>query len=501
MRPPSPRWERAARLFVGVAVVAFGVGQSWIAAMSWRSLRPTWGLDLVYFHSQVWNAARGAGFAQSVHWHESQSLFGNSHFNPIILLGVPSQWLAPGLDSLLAMQCFLVGLGGVGIYRIARSHGAGPRLGAGLVLLFLMQAPLWRVTQSDIRPLVWAIPFLLLLVAALAEERRREALVWGLLACLCREEVPVIVAAIALGHAFGMSPPWRRRWRLASGVGAGALTFLVVSSLIRPSSGTYIEPGMWLMEAFGWPLELPRGVGPDPIFVQRFGERIFWLLQWSLPAGLLAFGAPRVLIGALPLFGYLLTTDVGWADWSGEGPHYTAPAVALVGAAVTVSLARIARQQPTGPAPFSGLATGRGEPRSGLAWALLLAALCTQTAQAWGSWEGWIDEDIRGVRNSDPDLIALRELAREVPPDAPVMTDFTTLHLFAGRTALYCYERDAMKPEVHADASGPLLPGRALQPEWALLLDEHVDWIGRAERHGLVVFGRHDGFVLMGPRR
>lgn len=499
MRPPSPRWERAAGLFVGVAVVAFGAGHTWIAALSWRSLRPTWGLDLVYFHSQVWNAARGAGFTQSVHWHESQSLFGNSHFNPIVLLGVPLQWVAPGLDSLLATQCFLVALGGVGIYRIARSHGAGPRLGAGLVMMFLMQAPLWRVTQSDVRPLVWAVPFLLLLVASLTQQRRREALAWALLACLCREEMPVIVAGIALTHAAGLTGPWRRRWSLGFAVGGGALALLAASIVIRPSSGTYIEPGMWLMEAFGWSLDLPRGVGPDPVFVQRFGARIAWSLRWAWPVGILALGGPRVLFGALPLFGYLITTDVGWADWSGEGPHYTAPAVALVGAAATVALARLARQQPTGPAPFSGPARGSGGGRPGLAWALVVGILCVQTLQARDSWWGWVHDDIRGVRSGDPDLLAVRQLASLVPPEAPVMTDFTTVHLFAGRATLYCYERDAMKPEVQADAPGPLLPGREVQPQWALLLTAHTDWIARAARHGLVEIGRHDAFVLMGP--
>lgn len=80
------------------------------------------------------------------------------------------------------------------------------------------------------------------------------------------------------------------------------------------------------------------------------------------------------------------------------------------------------------------------------------------------------------------------------------MTDFTTVHLFAGRPTLYCYERDAMKPEVQAGAPGPLLPGREVQPQWALLLTAHTDWIDRAARHDLVEIGRHDAFVLMGPR-
>ncbi|MCO4772506.1 MAG: DUF2079 domain-containing protein [Deltaproteobacteria bacterium] len=498
MRPPSPRAERAAALVVVVAAALYTLLHGAIAAWTWRSLRPAWGLDLTYFHSQVWNAARGAGFTQTVHWHESQSLFGNTHFNPILLLGIPSQWVAPGLDSLLATQCALVALGALAVYRLARSHGAGPSLGAGAAVMFLMQEPLWRVTQSDVRPLVWAVPFLLMLAAALAEQRRREALVWALLACLCREELPVIVAFLALIHAAGTSPAMKRRWRIAAAVGAGALGLLVAAVLIRPASDTYIEPGMWILESLGWPLDLPRGVGPLPVWVDRFWDRLLWLAQWAFPAGLLALAAPRLLFGSLPLFGYLLTTDVGWADWDGEGPHYTAPAVAFVGGAAAVALGRIARQAPTGPAPFAGRVSGAGG-RPRLAWALLAGVLAVQGWQAKDAWSGWIHDDISGARSADPALLAVRELVAGVPDEAPVMADFTTVHLFAGREVLYCYERDAMRDGVDAHAPGELLPQRVVQPQWALIPMEHQDWVRRAEAHDLIEQGRTEDFVLLGP--
>jgi len=499
MRPPSLRSEHAARLLVAVAAVVFGATHAWIAGMTWRSLRSAWPLDLAYFHQQVWSVSRGAGFAQSVHWHESQSLVGNTHFNPIILLGVPLQWVWPGLDALLVVQCALVALGGVGIYRLAASHGAGPYLGLGCTLMFYGSAPLWRVTQSDVRPLVWSVPFLLLLAAALSEARRREAVVWACLACLCREELPVIVAFLALAHSVGWGPVWRRRFGTAAVIVGVAAGIWAAAVLVRPASDTYIEPGMWLLESLGWPLSLPRGVGPDPVWVQRFGDRVVWLVAWAWPVGLIALGGPRLLAGALPLLGYLLTTDVAWADWDGEGPHYTAPAVAFVGGAAAVAVGRLAGRVPTSSAPFFGAPRGAGSGKPMLAAGVVIAVLSVQCVQAVQAWGGWLQEHTQSARVGDAEVRALSELAAVVPPDAPVMADFTTVHLFAGRAALYCYQRDAMQDHVGPDAPGELLPGRDPQPQWALIATRHPRWIARAAERGLVERGRERRFVLYGP--
>lgn len=489
--------ERRAAIAVAALVSGFAVLHAVVAGLSWRSLRPDWGLDLAYFTQQVWNASHLRGFAQTLHWHESQSLLGNTHFNPIVLLGAPLQWVVPGIDSLLALQCLLVALGGVGAYRLARGHGAGPSLGVGVCAAFLLQAPLWRVVQADVRPLVWSVPFLVLLAAALVEQRRREALVWALLACLCREELPVLVAALCLGHAAGRHPAFRRRRTIALSVSAASLGFLWLASTLRPASDTYIEPHMWLLEATGWGLDLPRAVGPEPVFVERFLPRMGWLLAWAFPVGFVALLAPRMLVGAVPLLGYLLTTSVGWADWQGEGPHYTAPAVALVGAAAAAGLGWLAREQPTAPAPFTGPATGApGRPR--LAWGLLLAVLAIEGAQAVRAGTTWVEEATAPARRDDPDVAAVRALVDRIPVDAPAMADFTTVHLLVPRRVLYCYERDAMRG-FDPEAQEPLLPQRDVQPAWALVAERHADWLARSERNGLVERARAGEYVLLGP--
>ncbi len=497
MRPAGPRRERGAALGVLLLVAAFAVVHAVIAGLTWRSLRNEWALDLAYFHHQVFNVAHGDGFSQSLHWHESQWIFGNTHFNPIIVLAAPLQWLWPGLDSLLACQALLIALGGYGAWRLARAHGAGPEIGLGAAAVFLLQAPLWRLAQADVRPLMWAVPFLVLLAAALAERRAREAMLWGLLACLCREEIPVLVAAVALLHGFGPGLVTRRRG-LALRVALGALALLAATSIIRPEAEAYIDPTMWLMESIGWGLDLPRGVGPDPVWVHRAGERLVWLAAWAWPVGVLALAAPRLLLACVPLFAYLLTSEVGWASWTGEGPHYTAPAVALVGAAAAVALGWLDGSGPTGPAPWTGPPRGpRPRPRW-IVFGALGIVLSVQLAQLGAAATSWIRDDVSAALEDEPTVRGIRELASAVPRGAPVMADFDTVHLFAGRRWLYCYERQAMREDLDPTAPGPLLPVE-VQPTWALLKDQHPEWIARAERAGLLERARSGRYVLMGP--
>lgn len=476
-------------------MLAFGAAHAAIAGWTWRSLRNEWALDLAYFHQQIWSAAHGRGFAQTVHWHESQQVFGNTHFNPIIVLAAPLQWLWPGLDALLLVQSLLIALGGFGAYRLARAHGGRPEIGVGAAAIFLLQAPLWRLAQADVRPLLWSIPFLVLLGAALAERRPREALLWGLLACFCREELPIVVAGVALLHGLGPGVSPRRR-PLALRLALGALGLWLATSLIRPEAEAYIDPQMWLMESLGWGLDLPRGVGPHPEWVQRLPDRLAWLLGWSWPVGLLALGAPRLLLATAPLFAYLLTTDVGWASWTSEGPHYTAPAAALVGAAAAVALGRLDGGA-TAPTPWTGRAMGpRPRPRW-LAPAAIVAVLVVQGVQL-NQARSWIADDVGPWRAGDPTVLALHDLAARVPADAAVVADFDTVHLFAGRPSLYCYERLDMKDGVDASMPGPLLPVITPQPDWALFKDQHTAWIARAERAGLVEQARAGRYVLYG---
>ncbi len=499
----GPRRERLSALGVLVLVVGFAVANTVVAGLSWRSLRPEWPLDMAYFHQQVWNLAHGNGFVQSVHWHEGQSLLANGQFSPILVLAAPLQRLWPGLDSLLSLQSALIALGGYGAWRLARAHGAGPAVSLGGAAVFLLQAPLWHVAQSDVRPLVWSVPFLVLLAAALAEQRRFEVLVWALLACLCREEIPLIVAGLAILHGLGRGVPNRSR-AFAFAIATSALGLLAATVLVRTHAPwNHVSSNMSLLESWSWVgtslpgVWSPPGVGTEPGWVGRLSDRSIWLLAWGWPVGLLALGAPRLLLATVPLLGYLMTTDLNWAC-EGCSSYYTGPAVALVGGAAAVALGRLDGSRPTARATWTGHALGpRPNPRW-LVFACLGGLLAVELAQLGAASSSWIEDRVRPTLVGDPDVRAARALAARVPADAAVMADFRTIHLFGGRRWVYCYERQSMQSDFDIGAPGPFIDAE-MQPAWVLIDLRHEEWVARSERFGLVQRARAGAYVLLGP--
>jgi uncharacterized membrane protein len=245
------RSDRPALLALGLAIAGFGALYTRLATLKAKSLMPEWGFDVTFFHNLIWNISQGQGYRQSASYHEPPGMFNDTHFEPIFVLATPIYKLAPSLDTFYTIQSGLLALGALGIYRIARSAGAGAWGAASGGLIYLLWWPLWRMSMADIRPLLWAIPFLILLVASLREGRRLETVLWAGLACLCREEVPILVLAL-----LGITLLWRAnkprgRRRTALLVGGGVVSFVVGTYFLRTNPSFYIRPLYWLQTLLG----------------------------------------------------------------------------------------------------------------------------------------------------------------------------------------------------------------------------------------------------------
>ena len=85
---------------VVTAMLAFVVLHTRLLMWKSTGLMAEWPIDLTFFHNLIWNLAEGNGHIQSASYHEPPGFFGETHFEPIILLAVPFYWLAPGLPTL-----------------------------------------------------------------------------------------------------------------------------------------------------------------------------------------------------------------------------------------------------------------------------------------------------------------------------------------------------------------------------------------------------------------
>ena len=489
----APR-PRLAPILVGVGVVAFAVLHTLLARWKAAGLMCEWGFDLTFFHNLVWNVAEGNGYRQSATYHEPPGIFAETHFEPIVLLAVPFYKVVPRLETLFAVQSTLLGLGAVGVYRLSRSGGARPMAGAAAAWIYLGFWPLWRMAMADIRPLTWALPFLLLCAASLREGRRWETFTWGLLACFSREEIPLLVLFVAAAALLWTSPPVRRRREVAVSLGVAAVLFAISTTLLRTNTTFYIRPGEWIRGLLGGGGGETIDAGWGQSASDLLSVRLRFLGGWLVPVGLGALAAPELLAASAPLFVYLFSQPHEWAGWEGPYIHHTAPALGLVCAAAALGWSR---------------ALVKVRAPKWLVIALLVALAASEVVLLTGvkvgpdeliagRWNRHVSGEITPWLERDERVLEAHRLADQVPDDAPVMADWHTVHLFSGREAVYSYHQES--PDVITPGpSEPLVLRAEVQPTWALINTEDAGWLERAEAHGLREIDRGGDWVLYGP--
>ena len=509
------RWRRVGPLLaLTVLVTGFGLLYSRLAIWKARSLMPEWGFDVTFFHNLLWNTAAGNGYRQSASYHEPPGIFNETHFEPIFVLATPIYKVAPGLETFYTVQSVLIALSAVGIFRIIRSAGASSLGGLMGALIFLMSWPIWRMNLADFRPLLWAIPFLILLVAALREGRRTEAGVWCALACLCREEVPVLVLgvlAVSLVWRLGRGRSARRQ---VFSLGLAVVAFMVATYLLRSNPNFYIRPMDWLRTLFGATDVDAAMAGYGHSAGDLLEARLDYLKDWLLPAGVGGLLAPEVLLASLPLFLYLFTRQDEWASWEGPYIHWTAPALALFAAAAALGWARffVLLRLPKVISALVLLAVlglqgtvifgvpvlgGEGDP-----------ALRLDRNHAY--WDRYIDLEVRPWLEQQPQVLEAHRLVSKVPADVSVMADDgrgdrpqpvgSLIHLLSGRAQLYSYQQEELQPVEPQETplSSPLLPAAEDDPTWAIIHRADEAWIRRSLAAGLVEVDSGQHWVLLG---
>ncbi len=491
---PSILKERLPWLVLIAGMLAFAVTLTVLSRFKALGLMPEWPLDLSFFHDLVWNVTHGYGYRQSATYHEPAGVFNETHFEPILLLAVPPYAVLPGLTTLFAVQASLLALGAVGVYRLARSGGVSAWGAAGAGLVFLSWWPLWRMALADVRPLTWSIPFLLLCAASLREGRQWQTLLWGVLACMCREEVPLILVGLGATAWLWRAPPTsgdaRQRRMLGVRLAAASLVFLFAANAMRSNVTFYIRPGEWIDRFLsGDSSDQLEAWGREP--AQMLQTRVRFLLEWAVPAGFGALLAPELLIGAVPLFAYLFSQSHEWASWEGPYIHHSAPAVALVAAAAALGWSRAVARLPAGRVRFLG-------------GAALLAILLVGHHHLLRDYHERVTlAEIEPWTQQQDRVVELYRLADQVPADAAVMSDYGTVHVFSGRHDVYSYQQEEIehpRPPDGVRFVDPLLPPAQVQPTWALIHIDHPDWAARCRAAGLREVDRGVEWILFGPR-
>ena len=270
------------------------------------------------------------------------NLFGD-HSSYITVLLVPLYWIWGDVRLLLVVTVVLIGAGIPLVYLIARAHGLGKWVGAGLATAFSLHPAVAWLTWDNFHPELVAFPLLLAAYLA-ALHRRRWAVLLALgLVLACKEDAALVVIPFGLYLWWGMKQK-TTGW-IAAGMGllVALLNFQVLLPHFSPT-GELLYADRYAQWGDGF-LGILWGVISRPFrVVDEFFEadRIRYLAQMllPLPAALLA---PAVLLVAVPITAAnLFTTFFYQYDIK---YHYSVYLAAIVGIAAVAGVARLARRR------------------------------------------------------------------------------------------------------------------------------------------------------------
>ena len=421
--PDPPLWARQVpRLGLGLAL-PLAIGAS--AAGRLRAMESLSPPDLAFFHQATWSAARGLGFAQTALEFDRGTLTGSVHLSLIRALWVPAAALGAGPAALCAAQGAVVGLSA-----LILAWGLRGRAPAALLLPVGLHPLLWALGPCDLRPLIWSVPALCLLLAGAWRGRPGAVLAGAAWAALCREEAPLLIAAagpaVLLRRDRGVALAW------AAGLaGAAALPFAVWG---RASNlATHADPVA----------ELGRLLAGERPLLRWWQEAHFGAR--CLLAALPALAAPELLLPGIAGWLWLVALSEREPAAPGQGGlHYLAVVAPFVLAAAALGAARLrARLSP-------------GARRAGaLLWGALAAAAAGPLLLRAAGWSA-------GLASPDAHVGQLDELLAPVEADpGGVLADPRVAPRLSGRAVL--------RIQGHIDAGPERRAAEAQDLRWAVI--------------------------------
>ena len=326
---------------VAAATAAFGAGLSSLAVLQHRAFW-TGRFDVGNLVQAVWSTAHGDFLSVTGLTGRQISRLG-AHFDPIVAAFAPFWWLWPDPALLLVTQGLAVATGAVPVYLLGRRHLDSEWVSAGLALAYLLHPATQWLVLDDFHPVALATPLLLWGFWFLDSGRLLPfALVAGA-ACLTKEQIGLVVAAMGLWYALR---PEGRRVGLAIAVVGAAVSLVAVTVVVphfapgggSPFEGRYASVG-------GSPGGIAKTAVTDPgaiVSEVTGGHDLAYLADLLLPLLGLPILAPLAALTAAPEL--LLNLLSGTRTQTSIHFHYTAGALPGLMVGAVLGAARLRRR-------------------------------------------------------------------------------------------------------------------------------------------------------------
>jgi len=366
------RLFRRCAWYVLAGALAFAVV---FALLAWLRFRMYYGgrFDLGNMVQAVYNTAHGRFLEITTAGPQPRQMSRlGAHVDPV-LAAFALPWLVwPSPVMLLTFQSVIVAVSAWPAYRLGARVTRDPRAGALLAGALLLYPALGYGVLNEFHPVTLATPLLLFAFLYLEEDRWPRAVPFLVLAALCKEEVPLVLAAMGIYFAVR-----KRSWRpLALTVFALAY-FAFALWVVIPHFNNGPSPFVDRYAAYGESAgEVVRTVVTSPAKVAgdlfAAADLEYWAeLLW--PFGFVPLLSPLTLLIALPEF---LLNGLSTQIWQRSIQfHYTAAEIPFIFAAAVLGLMRLWRWLGRGYRKAEAEMRGELLQRRDLALLVLLAAL------------------------------------------------------------------------------------------------------------------------------
>ena len=366
------RRRRWCAVIVGAAVAGY------VAYMIFFTLRQhakfnTYNWDLGQLDNEFYNALHGRPFRCTPLFQEPNNwveLRDHATFSVYALL--PIYALHPAASTLLVLQCLLLGLGAIPLYRFA-ARRLSPPLAVLVTLCYLVYPPMHGAQFFDFHFQPVAAAFILAAIDAFDAKRMRLFWVFFVIALGCREDVSIGFAILGL---FLVLAGYRTR-EGAVVAAVSAVYFVALRFFIMPAVGAWGFSDIYkdLIPAG------ESGFGPvvktlvtNPLYTLRTlltPEKLRYALQIVAPLAFLPLRRRWLAVWLIP--GAILTLlTTGYGPTLDIGYHYGADFVPYVFPAVVLALAALGAME-------------AGATRRRAAAATMVLASLVATA-AWGAF-------------------------------------------------------------------------------------------------------------------
>jgi uncharacterized membrane protein len=312
------------RALVAAGAASFAAGFSALAVLQHRAFW-TGRFDVGNLTQAVWSTAHGDVLSVTGLTGRQFTRLG-AHFDPIVVLFAPLWRLWPDPSLLLVAQAAAVATGAIPTYLLGRRHLGSDWAAVGFALAYLLYPATQWLVLDDFHPVALATPLLLWSFWFLDGDRLLPFAVAAAAACLTKEQIGLVVAAMGLWYAVR---PGRRRAGITVAA-AGALVSVVAIAVVVP----HFAPGggspfaSRYASVGGSPGGIAETAVTDPgaiVGAVSDGRDLAYLGDLLLPLLGLPLLAPLAALTALPELALNLLSDT--RTQTSVHFHYTAGAI------------------------------------------------------------------------------------------------------------------------------------------------------------------------------